>query len=80
SIVGGIIQGSILGVIYAAVYDSLPGGSSIKKGIVLSIGWYIILGLVIYATLATASGAVAVVCVLTGLISGLIWGAIAGTL
>ena len=41
-IIGGIIFGLIFGLIYAAVYNSLPGSTSIKRGIVLSIiAWLI---------------------------------------
>lgn len=84
SLVGGIIGGIIFGVIYAAVYDSLPGGSSINKGIVLSLGFWIIFGLVLgYGTVSammTASGAAAGAYLVVNLISALIWGALVGIL
>ncbi|KAA0005259.1 MAG: hypothetical protein FE038_00760 [Thermoplasmata archaeon] len=37
----GIISGLIFGVIFARVYDKLPGLTLVKKGLVLGVIWYL---------------------------------------
>ena len=37
----GIISGLIFGVIFAGVYDKLPGLTLVKKGLVLGVIWYL---------------------------------------
>jgi hypothetical protein len=71
----GIIGGAIFGVIYGVVYNSLPGTSSVVKGVVLSIIWWLVFGIAInYEQLAIIPIVATTVLVVLSLISAIIWG------
>ncbi len=85
SIISGIIGGLIFGVIYAAVYDPLPGDSSVVKGIILSLLFWLILGVGLgYSGISqisqVAGTGAAGAYLAVGLVSSLIWGALVGKL
>lgn len=79
SILYGIIGGAIFGAIYGAVYDSLPSASSVVKGIVLSIIWWLVFGIAInYGQLATIPVVATMVLVALSLLSAIVWGTLVG--
>ncbi len=80
AIVAGIIGGIIFGLIYAAIYNSLPGSTSVMKGIVLSLLFWIIFSLALGYTSMTVYGMeyFAVNNVVIGLITSVIWGFLLG--
>jgi len=82
-IIWGIVSGGIFGIIYAAVYNKLPGSSSLKKGIVFAIIYWIIIGIIVCFLLTSSQENMYefyVQSVGLGLVTSLIWGALTGKL
>ena len=79
AIIGGIIGGILFGLIYALLYKSLPGSSSVKKGIGLAlIFWFILSVLFGYISVFYLGIAFYGVNVLFGFIAACIWGYLLG--
>ncbi len=79
-IVVGVAVGVIFGVAYAALYGRVPGDTSIRKGAVFSIIFWLT-GLVFSQNTFRILGEAAIVTtlVIQGLITALVWGALLGT-